>query len=509
MNIKWRKTKQNQIEKLRSDFYKNKVREQALKEKEEHLPNHEDTFVCLNHIQKIYPNGYYSVVDFNLDIKKGEFVVLVGPSGCGKTTTLRMICGLEDITAGALYIDGVYSNDLEPKDRGISMVFQNYALFPHLTVYDNLAYGLKVKKVLAKKLDKDGNQEIGIDNRAIQELIQERKWYIKHHPENEEELANIDHDIQEYQTKEVPLFVKRKLTKAEIDEKIKRAAEILNLEQLLDRKPSQLSGGQCQRVALGRVIVSDSKLLLMDEPLSNLDAKLRVSMRGEIIKLHKALHATTVYVTHDQVEAMTMADRIVIMDRAHIKQIGTPVEVYENPNCLFVASFIGSPQMNIFGVTYKKNGIYIADTLIQESQTIGLKIEEFYKEMLNQEKKKLDSLDQIYTDALLEDERSKALHCIENLEKIINEQKYPIQFGIRPERVTLVKNKSNCIRLEAKILSSELLGDEYHIHVSIEDALILMKLPNTYKFEIGDRIQVTFDETKCYLFDSISGNRIV
>jgi multiple sugar transport system ATP-binding protein len=299
------------------------------------------------------------------------------------------------------------------------------------------------------------------------------------------------------------------MTKAEIDEKINKAASILNLEQLLQRKPSQLSGGQCQRVALGRVIVSDSKLLLMDEPLSNLDAKLRVSMRGEIIKLHKSLNATTVYVTHDQVEAMTMADRIVIMDRAHIKQIGTPAEVYEEPNCLFVAQFIGSPAMNIFDVSLMDDSIYISGLKVMENKGLETRLDMFYKEMLKKEISMLSDLDKIYSGLLLEDEINLANNRINTIKRIIENKAYPLKFGVRPERISLVTEESTKNVLEGKILSSELLGDEYHVNISLKDAILLMKLPNNYKFSIGDKILITLDEEKCYLFDSISGNRIV
>lgn len=499
------KKKENMINKLRQDYYKNKVKEQAQREKNEHLPDHDGAFVCLNNVQKIYPNGYYSVVDFNLDIKEGEFIVLVGPSGCGKTTTLRMICGLEDITAGALYIDGVYSNELEPKDRGISMVFQNYALFPHLTVYDNLAYGLKIKKVNAPVLDENGDQVYGIDGDAIVELEKERNWYLKHEPENTEEIARIDHDIAEYQNHEVPLFVNRKLTKKEIDAKIQRAASVLNLEQLLGRKPSQLSGGQCQRVALGRVIVSDSKLLLMDEPLSNLDAKLRVSMRSEIINLHKALGATTVYVTHDQVEAMTMADRIVIMDRAHIKQVGTPLEVYDEPNCLFVAEFIGSPAMNIFESEVRDDTIYIDGIRLKKFDGLAARLTEFYSEMLNDVRNQMNKLPELFEGKLLEEEKALLCERDATLEKILKDASYPVKFGIRPDGVRLSDSED---AIKGKIISYELLGDQYHINAEIGNRRILLKLPSTYKFTIGDEIGLSLDG-HCYLFDSISGDRII
>ena len=246
----------------------------------------------LKHIYKHYDNAeddQYSVTDFNLDIKDREFIVFVGPSGCGKSTTLRMIAGLEDISKGEFLIDGRVVNDEAPKDRDIAMVFQNYALYPHMTVYDNMAFGLKL----------------------------------------------------------------RKYDKEDIDKRVHHAAKILGLEEYLQRKPAALSGGQRQRVALGRAIVRDAPIFLMDEPLSNLDAKLRVSMRAEIAKLHQQLKTTTIYVTHDQTEAMTMADRIVVMRDGKIQQVGTPQEVYDHPANVFVGGFIGSPAMNFFKVTLK------------------------------------------------------------------------------------------------------------------------------------------------------------
>lgn len=243
-----------------------------------------DGFVVLKNISKVYGNRVQAVFNFNLSVKRNEFIVLVGPSGCGKSTTLRMIAGLEEITDGKLFIDNVLANYLESKDRDIAMVFQSYALYPNMTVYDNIGFGLKV----------------------------------------------------------------RGMAKEEIQSRVFKAAEILDLGAYLDRKPKELSGGQMQRVALGRAIVRDAKLFLMDEPLSNLDAKLRVQMRSEIVKLHRSIGATTIYVTHDQTEAMTMADRIVIMNKGVVQQIGSPMEVYNNPANAFVATFIGSPPMNIF-----------------------------------------------------------------------------------------------------------------------------------------------------------------
>ena len=237
--------------------------------------------VKLEHITKKYPNGFEAVKDFNLEIGDKEFIIFVGPSGCGKSTTLRMVAGLEEITSGDLYIDGKRMNDVEPKDRDIAMVFQNYALYPHMTVYDNMAFGLKI----------------------------------------------------------------RKLPKEEIDKKVHEAAKILDLEHLLDRKPKALSGGQRQRVAMGRAIVRNPKVFLMDEPLSNLDAKLRGQMRIEISKLHQNLGTTIIYVTHDQTEAMTLGTRIVVMKDGVVQQVDTPENLYEKPGNKFVACFIGAPQM--------------------------------------------------------------------------------------------------------------------------------------------------------------------
>ena len=250
----------------------------------------------LVNINKIYPNGVQAVFDFNLKIADKEFIVFVGPSGCGKSTTLRMIAGLEEISSGEFYIDGELMNDVAPKDRNIAMVFQSYALYPHMTVYDNMAFGLKLRRV----------------------------------------------------------------PKEQIKQKVEEAAEILGLKAYLDRKPKALSGGQRQRVALGRAIVRNAKVFLMDEPLSNLDAKLRVTMRSEIIKLHANLNATTVYVTHDQIEAMTMASRIVVMKDGYIQQIGEPKEIYDNPANAFVAGFIGTPPMNFIHGKIAENGVFTA-----------------------------------------------------------------------------------------------------------------------------------------------------
>ena len=293
--------------------------------------------VTLKHVYKVYENAEKkskkkeeqkpAVSDFCMEIQDKEFIVFVGPSGCGKSTTLRMIAGLEEITDGEIWIDDTLVNDIPPKDRDIAMVFQNYALYPHMTVYDNMAFGLKLRKTVDYKIDKDGNQ--------------------------------------------VPYM--RKYTKAEIDEKVHKAAKILAIEEYLKRKPKALSGGQRQRVALGRTIVRNPKVFLLDEPLSNLDAKLRATMRSEIIKLHDQLGATFIYVTHDQVEAMTMGTRIVVMRDGVVQQIGAPQELYDHPINTFVAGFIGTPQMNFFDGHITPDG----DIIFANNQRIKLSAEAF------------------------------------------------------------------------------------------------------------------------------------
>ena len=351
-----------------------------------------DSFISLQHLNKIYSNHVQAVYDFNLEIKEKEFIVFVGPSGCGKSTTLRMIAGLEAITSGDLFIDGVYANDLEPKDRDVAMVFQSYALYPHMSVYDNLAFGLQV----------------------------------------------------------------RKIPKKEIEERIKRAAKILEIEGYLDRKPKALSGGQRQRVALGRAIVRNAKVFLMDEPLSNLDAKLRVQMRSEIVNLHNELGATTIYVTHDQTEAMTMANRIVVMKDGYIQQIGTPKDVYEKPANTFVATFIGSPAMNIVEAKFNNETIYLDEDI-----------------RINLENDKVSSLG--------------------NRQKII--------FGIRPEHIKLAnKNDKNAFKVKVRI--AELLGSEYHLHFNINKKDIVAKVYSETVINPGEEIYISFEMSKIHAFDA-------
>ena len=274
--------------------------------------------LSLKHIYKVYPNGTKAVNDFNMQIADKEFIVFVGPSGCGKSTMLRMVAGLEEISAGELKIGDVVVNDMEPKERNIAMVFQNYALYPHMTIYENIAFGLQMQKIPDIKRDKEGNIVLNKKGEQIE--------------------------------------VMRHYTKAEIRKKVEEAASVLGITDYLKKKPKEMSGGQRQRVALGRAIVREPKVMLLDEPLSNLDAKLRTQMRSEIVKLHEKLQTTFIYVTHDQVEAMTMGTRIVVMKDGFIQQIDTPKNLYKFPANKFVAGFIGTPQMNFFEGTLKKNG---------------------------------------------------------------------------------------------------------------------------------------------------------
>ena len=361
--------------------------------------------VSLQHIYKVYAGGVTAVSDFNLDIKDKEFIVLVGPSGCGKSTTLRMVAGLEEISDGELYIGDKLVNDVAPKDRDIAMVFQNYALYPHMTIYDNMAFGLKL----------------------------------------------------------------RKTPKDEIKRRVEEAAKILGIDHLLNRKPKALSGGQRQRVALGRAIVREPKVFLFDEPLSNLDAKLRVQMRTEITKLHQRLQTTFIYVTHDQTEAMTLGDRIVIMKDGFIQQIGTPQEVFNHPYNLFVAGFIGSPAMNMFDANLvKKDGKYFVNLN-------GYEVE-------------------------LSAEKQAALAAN-------NVEEQAITLGVRPEHLGLVDDG-----VEAKIDVHELMGSSVHLHVNTmgKDIIVIVSTMNMTDAEVsalsaGVAVKIGFSGNVCHLFNKETG----
>ena len=351
--------------------------------------------LSLEHIYKRYPNGFEAVKDFNLEIEDKEFIIFVGPSGCGKSTTLRMIAGLEEISDGTLKIGDKVMNDVEPKDRDIAMVFQNYALYPHMTVYDNMAFGLKLRKV----------------------------------------------------------------PKADIDKAVREAARILDLEKLLDRKPKALSGGQRQRVAMGRAIVRNPKVFLMDEPLSNLDAKLRVQMRIEISKIHQRLGATIIYVTHDQTEAMTLGTRIVVMKDGVVQQVDTPQNLYEKPGNLFVAGFMGSPQMNFLDATIAERG---GDVIA--------KIGEY--------------------DVVVPANKAKALKDGGYVGKTV-------VLGIRPENI--VDGEAGTMTSVVKVY--ELLGAEVFLYFDVNGTQVTARVDPRTSSRTGDTIKFAFDMSKSHFFD--------
>lgn len=360
-------------------------------------------------------DGVVAVHEFNLDIADKEFIVLVGPSGCGKSTTLRMVAGLEEITSGELYIDGKLMNDVAPKDRDIAMVFQSYALYPHMTVYDNMAFSLQL----------------------------------------------------------------RKESKEEIDRKVKEAAEILDITEYLNRKPKALSGGQRQRVAIGRAIVRDPKVFLMDEPLSNLDAKLRNQMRAEIIQLRQRIETTFIYVTHDQTEAITLGDRIVIMKDGFIQQVGTPAEVFNQPKNIFVAGFIGTPQMNFFKGKLSKDGSKY--NILYAGQEFPLSPE---------------------ISARLADRKVDAME---------------IEFGVRPEHIILTAPDAVQPHVKASVRVSEMMGSSIHLHVHTvdgDDAVIVIQTVdlNPEKragFKFNDEVNFTFGDSVPHLFNPVTGENLI
>lgn len=427
----------------------------------------------LENINKIYDNNVQAVHDFNLDINDKEFIVFVGPSGCGKSTTLRMIAGLEEITSGNLYIDGTLVNTMMAKDRDIAMVFQNYALYPHMTIYKNMSFGLEIRKIPVPILDKDGNEIKVIDKKRIKYLSNNiREW--KRQDENNnpkkynEQIVKAEEEIKYLSFNSTATKVKYvHMSKAEIDKRVKDAAEILGLTQYLKRKPGELSGGQRQRVALGRAIVRHPKVFLMDEPLSNLDAKLRAQTRKEIIKIHQEVNATTIYVTHDQTEAMTMADKIVIMKDGFIKQIGTPKEVYNNPNNMFVAGFIGSPSMNFFKGTIKGNKfVFIGD------EQLSVTLKNAPKHYINKE----------------------------------------VILGVRPESAyikgDLTNKKLTDYSIKITCTLVEMLGNEQLVYGDISGQSFYSKISSDIDVKVGGTYEFAFDVDKMYLFDIDTEERI-
>ena len=365
--------------------------------------------IALRNVCKQFDSEHYGVKDFNLDIHDKEFVIFVGPSGCGKSTTLRIIAGLEEITDGELWIDGELSNYLEPKERGMSMVFQNYALYPNMTVYGNMAYALKI----------------------------------------------------------------RKIPKDEIDKKVHEVAKILEIEQLLDRKPAALSGGQKQRVAIGSAIIRRPKAFLMDEPLSNLDAKLRAQMRVELVKLHKQLDTTIIYVTHDQTEAMTLGTKIVVMKDGLIQQVGAPQSIYDNPVNLFVAGFLGSPSMNFFQCTVKAEENNRTALLLDDAKTVK----------------------KVYLDGT----RGKQIADKYNGRHVI--------LGIRPEDIYELDEakklgiEKDSVNVDEPVVNREMLGAEVILYFDEQGKTLAVRLNPENQTQVGEKVSLYFDMDKAHVFD--------
>ena len=573
--------------------------------------SNKETYLSIRHLQKVYPNGEKAVYDFNLDVKKNEFIVIVGPSGCGKSTTLRMIAGLEDISSGEIYSEGELLNYKECKDRKMAIVFQSYALYPQMSVFDNIAFPLTINKynfpLVNEKLlafKELGDKLTSLPGKAIEEAVSSCALDAKAHQDKKEGLAtrlgvslyaasylydafagfkkesiDIDTKIQRTLQKieedrlneeasieqkgtvldedfcELDEFgkrkiVSRKMTSFEIKRRVYEAAEILDLTAYLDKLPKELSGGQMQRVALGRAIVKNVPVFLMDEPLSNLDAKLRLTMRSEIVKLHNSINATTIYVTHDQTEAMTMATRIVVMSRGFVQQIGAPEEIYNDPANIFVARFVGSPAMNFFELDYDQGVLHNENVKIKPKEDFAARYAKFYKEksdlfagyLANFDEKaeeevlkvlsatgeakakkslsagnkksllaKIKSLfkkerEESANEVLLEVVRAKLdkLHEYEN-----GGQKLLV--GIRPERIGVRKcvpgeDYGDAIILKPTVC--ELLGAEYNVHFDYCGKDMVGKIDAKEKMTLHDEIAVTFNYEDVYVFDPVTGDRI-
>ena len=464
--------------------------------------------LLLRHVYKIYAGvgkakknskgeakkrsgDFVAVKDFNMEIKDGEFIVFVGPSGCGKSTTLRMIAGLEEISGGELYIDDRLVNDVDAKDRDIAMVFQSYALYPHLTAYDNIAFGLKMRKVPVPKLDAGGNHVVAIDNKKIKETERKLKklhkeqasiekdiekskmrddgdlaYYEEKKSLLEKRITDTEKDLEHYKTTPVPMFNYVHMTKEEIDEKVQWAAGILGIEELLDTKPAEMSGGQRQRIALGRAMVRGPKVFLLDEPLSNLDAKLRTAMRAEIVKLHNQLKTTFIYVTHDQIEAMTMGTRIVVMKLGVIQQIDTPTNLFDYPENKFVAGFIGTPQMNFFEVDIKRDGDKL-NVSFKDGQTVSLDL--------------------------------SALRTIQD--EYLDGNSHTVYLGARSENIKIGETG-----IKTTLSIKEVLGNTTQLFVRLEEKGqdVIVSIPERNDLIPGDVVHICFNEKFVHLFDKDS-----
>lgn len=578
-----------------------------------------DSFLSLQHLVKVYPNGEKAVYDFNLDIAKKEFIVIVGPSGCGKSTTLRMIAGLEDISDGDIYLNGELLNYKPSSERKMAIVFQSYALYPQMNVYKNIAFPLTINKYPMPVVNSALRAEKEIN--GILQVVPFMKFVgvlynvcgtKRKNSEKSEDLATVfgisldaakilykafvpfsgkslaylqsnEQEICEAITKELTPMVAeakerssgvsydedfnefdengnikteyRKYTPYEIKTRVYETAEKLDLTPYLDKLPKELSGGQMQRVALGRAIIKKVPVFMMDEPLSNLDAKLRLTMRSEIVKLHNSIDATTIYVTHDQTEAMTMATRIVVMSRGFVQQIGSPEEVYNNPVNIFVAKFIGSPTMNVFNVEYDRKGnAFVNGGLnIPAASKFGEVHDEFYSKSVNVYKTLADNFDEKAREFILKTlsvtgeysenkkqkikkkglinkikgliekaknknesvdflkfEREVCVTKLTELEKCLSEN-HQVILGIRPERLRLEKKEvgkkyENCLTIKPTVC--ELLGGEYNVHFTFCGKDMVGQIDAKDKITTADEIIVRFSANDIYVFDPVTGNAI-
>lgn len=588
----------------------------------ENIVNDKDTFLSLRHLVKVYPNGEKAVYDFDLEIAKNEFIVIVGPSGCGKSTTLRMVAGLEDITDGDVYLQNDLLNYKPCKDRKMAIVFQSYALYPQMNVYQNIAFPLTINKYPAPVVNetllsvaqvKKLLENIGVERiaKAIfsqhskrmkrKTLVEELAVLLDIEPCSSKLLVGLFGSLDAETKKEIAVkkdgvlsewlkkldekeaaertklqesgvklnekfhvlnddgtekIVSRKLTRFEIRTRVYETADKLDLTPYLDKLPKELSGGQMQRVALGRAIIKNVPVFLMDEPLSNLDAKLRLTMRSEIVKLHNRINATTIYVTHDQVEAMTMATRIVVMSRGFVQQIGTPEEIYGDPVNVFVARFIGSPSMNVFEMEYdkSKNAYMYGGFDIPASKDFKAKYESFYAEkcaefeqinanfdltarekilkvlsVLGENKvkaqtakkgnlitrtvnffKSIAKKKEKEKEDVWEKERTVAKEKLEQLRsRTQNGDK--VLIGIRPERLEIEKAEAGKKYDGYYVVEptlTELLGGEYSVHFEFCGRNTVGKLDAKYKLKAGDKIAVKFSAADLYVFDPVTGDVI-